>query len=146
MKAEQTGKFSSQISQAWLAQIIRPFLRHPSETWLKEAAAECAWTILFNLDNEPEDGPDWADLREMARNAGWTPDTWMARDVHWGQRDPARSLRTDLGWVSSRHFQGHHRVELHGPEPRPIRTVALIDPTPSEVLAAARLVGLGGAS
>jgi hypothetical protein len=110
----------------------------------QEPKPEPAGFCCVCCDDEPE--PDWADLREMARGAGWSPDTWMARDVHWGKRDPKRSLRTGLGWVSSRHFRGRHLVELHGPEPRPIRAAMLVDPSPAEVIAAARLVGLGGSS
>lgn len=95
--------------------------------------------------------PDWADVREAARNAGWTRargfsergDAWLppARD---GYRQDAD------GWVIVEHrerLNGRRVADLVGPGRYPKRSVSLVDPSPAEILTAARLVGLiGGAS
>lgn len=140
--AEPTGKFSSQISAAWLAQIIRPFLRGPSEKWLDEGSAECAKTILFYLDEEPE--PDWADVREAARKAGWTR-TGNRIMSAWTVKTPDGEDDDRYGWATV--FPHHRKVQLTGPGEgdRFQRSFTdLVDPTPAQVLAAARLVGIGG--
>jgi len=95
-------------------------------------------------DDEPE--PDWADLHEMARNAGMEPELFVPGEVHWGRRVLRGILEPEHGWVVVRSRNGRRVIDLTGPDRRPARTCSLVDPTPAEVLAAARLVGLGGAS
>lgn len=93
--------------------------------------------------------PDWADLREMARNAGcrfhregeglrWEGSRWdvLRRDEHTIPGDIRVYLDRDdtaVLWVD---------VELRGERAVTVQA----NPTPAEVLTAARLVGLGGAS
>jgi hypothetical protein len=107
-------------------------------------AAEAAWHLAHQ-----EPAPDWADLREMARNAGWSgrrdPDQNRVRI--WGHYGKGRMfIDWEHGWA--RVYQGPNAIvidlsssgELHH------ETVHLLNPTPARVLAAARLVGLVGAS
>lgn len=135
-----------------LAAAIRPFLRHPSHEWLMGASIEAAERVLFELDNQPQ--PDWADLRDMARNAGWTAGTdkpvpsalklpaWI-----WGRRERGW-LNNDHGWIRAETMiDGRWRIDVIGPAPHPLRSVSLVAPSPAEILTAARLVGLiGGTS
>jgi hypothetical protein len=79
--------------------------------------------------------PDWSDLREMARNAGWKPHTFVAREwLAWvsdgetGGMVDGRRRRATKDW----------RLSVLGNRGK----VELDAPTPAEVLTAARLVGL----
>lgn len=94
----------------------------------------------------PGPPPDWADLREMARNAGWTPEGRLSWST-WSRRDD-RGSDLSTGWALVQWTA--RSISLVGPGTghRGMRSaVDLIDPTPDKVLAAARLVGLiGGAS
>jgi hypothetical protein len=154
MSTKQTAEdprlnYTGPLSEGWLAQIIRPFLRHQSENWKDQAAAECATTINFYL---AEQQPDWADVREAARNAGWR----MVRDRStvqkcWTIRNPdEHGWFIDKGWavitVDPNTNRGRWLFEFAGPGPHRKQTACLVDPTPAEVLTAARLVGLGGCS
>lgn len=137
---------TDQISEKWLASTIRPFLRGQSDPWLNRAALECARNILFYLNEQPK--PDWADVREAARNAGWR----ISRDTHtvetyWNARRLDADGHPDpgLGWVDIGIHDGHCRANLVSPG-HPKDSVVLSDPTPARVLEAARLVGLDGAS
>jgi hypothetical protein len=88
--------------------------------------------------------PDWADLREMARNAGWTRDRGDSGTT-WGHHAFGAILdrRHGMAYVNKR----NRRVYLAGPGDDEHRTVVLFDPSPAEILTAAHLVGLiGGAS
>jgi len=97
---------------------------------------------------EPE--PTWADVREAARNAGWR----MVRDRStvqkcWSIRNPDEDgWFIDKGWAVATFDPNTNRgrwlFEFAGPGPHRKPTATLVDPTPAEVLAAARLVGLGG--
>jgi hypothetical protein len=92
-----------------------------------------------------KEGPDWSDLREMARNAGWARhgsgswSYWAYTMAHGGADD-------SRGWVVVQTNEVR-RIEVvgSGKGPRTGRCFAeLVDPTPAQVLAAARLVGLVG--
>lgn len=95
--------------------------------------------------------PDWADLREMARNAGLIRSAdYDPRENRYGHRDEDGYLKDGLGWILQE-WRGRDRrrlrVDLVGPIDGVRRTATLVDPSPAEVLTAARLVGLiGGTS
>jgi hypothetical protein len=131
------------ISEPWLAQIIRPFLRHQSEAWKDGAAAECAQTINFYL---AEHQLDWADVREAARKAGLDIVLRFGRLKRGQIRHGMWTWRshTPAGDIAAT-YRGRvlgTSIELIG-----VRgSMHLNDPTPAEVLSAARLVGLGGDS
>jgi hypothetical protein len=97
--------------------------------------------------------PDWADLREAARKAGWTVRTEPVglRPVEtkiWAHYPPGdRFPDASRGWARvayGRNGACRISVELHAPGRDPRSRVDLVDPTPAKVLAAARLLGLGG--
>jgi len=98
-------------------------------------------TPLMKTGKRPE--PDWADLREAARKAGWTPDgrlSWWT----WTRRDD-RGLDLSTGWALVQWTARSISLVGPGAGSRAERSaVDLIDPTPAQVLAAARLVGIGG--
>lgn len=78
--------------------------------------------------------PDWADLREMARGAGYTHRK-LARDwLVWTDKDVYIELR--------RRYVGGWRITVTGE----FGDVALNDPTPARVLNIARELGIGGTS
>lgn len=137
---------TDQISEKWLASTIRPFLRGQSDPWLNRAALECARNILFYLNEQPK--PDWADVRETARNARMTPQTWTPGRVHWGRRNEHGLIEHEHGWIAVTRSAHRIMVDLTGPmnfnRGGPTRTASLLDPSPAEVLSAARLVGLDG--
>jgi hypothetical protein len=89
--------------------------------------------------------PDWADLREMARNAGWrierTPkDLPFHSTILWDASHPDTKPGRRNVCVSSNEDQID--VDVWGPRGQ----VLLHNPTGAELAAAARLVGLVGAS
>jgi hypothetical protein len=88
----------------------------------------------------------WAHVGKAARAVGFTAEVWMPGQVHWGRRDEQGAIQHEYGWVMARRTAGRLQVDLTGPGPiaGPWRTASLWDPTPAEVLTAARLVGLGG--
>lgn len=100
----------------------------------------------------------WADVREAARKHGWTrrtePAGWrpVETDV-WGHYPPGEKfIDGEQGWVRVGLRDYALVIELTGPPIRITelggevrRDVKLVDPTPAEVLTAARLVGLDGA-
>lgn len=99
--------------------------------------------------------PDWADLREMARNAGFSVRTEPIglRPVEtkvWAHYPPGdRYPDGSRGWARVAYGRGgacRMSVEMHAPGRDPRSRVDLVDPSPAEVLAAARLIGLVGAS
>lgn len=148
MRAEQTIvdprlHATGPLSEGWLAQIIRPFLRHQSEAWKDGAAAECANLINFHL---AEQQPDWADVREVARKAGLTIELRFGRYKPGRYRHGMWTWRADTaGGDLAANYRGRalrNSIELVGPR----GSMHLYDPTPAEVLSAARLVGLGGDS
>jgi hypothetical protein len=78
-----------------------------------------------------KDGPDWADLREMARNAGFAHRK-LARDwLVWTDKDVYVELR--------RRHVGGWRIGLSGD----FGNLSLTDPTPARVLNIAREFGIG---
>jgi hypothetical protein len=91
---------------------------------------------------------DWADVREAARNAGWSgrrdPDQRHARI--WGLYGDGRMfIDWEHGWVRSWRNRHSHVIDIAGPDASGgHETVRLVNPTPAKVLTAARLVGLGG--
>lgn len=91
-----------------------------------------------------EPAPDWADLREAARNAGWT----LEGGIHWGmwtKRKADGTFDSSRGWIVMQIPQ--KRMEFVGPGegPRYSRSVVeLHNPTPADALTATRLVGIGG--
>lgn len=97
-----------------------------------------------------KEGPDWADVREAARAAGWR----MVRDrstvqMCWTIRNPDEDgWFIDKGWAvvtfDANSNRGRWLFEFAGPGPHRKSTACLVNPTPAEVLTAARLVGLGG--
>ena len=100
----------------------------------------------YHPDGPERPQPDWADLREMARNAGWAGHADEPHVRIWGANGTDRmNLDWDAGSV--RVFRHGLVVDLAGPSATYTHeSVHLINPTPARVLAAARLVGLGGAS
>lgn len=90
--------------------------------------------------------PTWRDVIRAARAAGWTsrPDPDQARARIWGVYHPGRFyVDSEHGWA--RVYGNGTVVDLAGPsDTYAHETVHLINPTPARVLAAARLVGLGG--
>lgn len=106
--------------------------------WLNVADAALAAT-------QPE--PDWADLGEMARNVGWSPERWVPGQVHWGRRNPNGFIEHRHGWARVRRLRtlGHVVIDLYGPAPHEdlSSTARLVDPTPARVLAIARELGIG---
>jgi len=101
------------------------------------------------------DGPasDWSDLREMARNAGWRCRTEPVglRPVEtkvWAHYPPGdRYPDGSRGWARVAYGRGgacRISVEMHAPGRDPRSRVDLVDPTPAQVLTAARLIGLVG--
>lgn len=100
---------------------------------------------------EGKPGADWADVREMARKAGWTvgpdktlPSTLKLPTRAWGRRENGW-LDTRHGWVRAEMILlGMRRIDVIGPAAHPFRSVSLVDPSPAEILTAARLVGLTG--
>jgi hypothetical protein len=103
--------------------------------------------LLLEAIDGPD--PDWADLREMARNAGLVRSAdYDPRENRYGHRDEDGYLKDDLGWVLHE-WRGRDgkrlRVDLVGPIDGVRGTATLVDPSPAEVLTAARLVGLVGA-
>lgn len=131
------------LSEGWLAQIIRPFLRHQSEAWKDGAAAECANLINFHL---AEQQPDWADVREAARKAGWVR-TGNRIVSAWTVKGPDGEDDDRHGWAAV--YPHHRKIQLTGPGEgtRFNRSFAdLVDPSPAQVMEVARLVGLGGDS
>jgi hypothetical protein len=100
---------------------------------------------LLTAINGPE--PTWRDVIEASRNAGWTrrgSSNWTMWGV-WGDED----IDDSHGWVIAHKIGRTRRVNVIGPGHGPMqgRSFAeLVDPTPAEVLSAARLVGLGGDS
>jgi hypothetical protein len=98
--------------------------------------------------------PDWADLREMARNAGWRcrNEPVGLRPVEtkvWAHYPPGDRYPDGIrGWArvaSGRGGACRISVEMHAPGRDPRSRVDLVDPTPAQVLNAARLIGLVGA-
>jgi len=91
-----------------------------------------------------EAAPDWADVREAARKAGWTR-TGNRIVSAWTVKAPNGEDDDRYGWAAV--FPHHRKVQLTGPGEgdRFQRSFTdLVDPTPAQVLAAARLVGIGG--
>lgn len=94
--------------------------------------------LLAEIDG-PE--PDWADLREMARHAGFTmihqpiPRVGICQFRIWCVRDGDEVV---IEFQPS--GSGGDRVHFRGPG----GYMELLGVTPSAVLTAARLVGLGG--
>jgi hypothetical protein len=95
--------------------------------------------------------PDWADVREAARKSGLTI------ELRFGRYKPGRYRHGMWTWrveTAAGDLVANYRgralgnyIELVGEELVAGRNSAcLIDPTPAEVLTAARLVGLGGDS
>lgn len=87
---------------------------------------------------------DWADLREMARAAGWsyrheTADITSAQT--WGRLDSGR-VDAESGWARVL-LRGLY-VSLFAPGPFPKQSQLLTDPSPSDVLDTARQLGLIG--
>lgn len=127
---------------------------HHRGYWGWADALDDARDLLAAIDG-PE--PDWADVRETARDAGWTRRTEpvgfrpVETDV-WGHYPPgARFIDGEQGWVRVGLREYVLVVEFTGPPIRIAaldstihREVKLVDPTPAEALATARLVGLGG--
>jgi len=106
--------------------------------------------LLESIDG-PE--PDWADVREAAREAGWSVRTEPVglRPVEtklWAHYPPGERFPDgSRGWARAAYGRGgacRISVELHAPGREPRSRVDLVDPTPAEVLAAARLIGIGG--
>lgn len=105
--------------------------------------------VAANIIESDTPEPDWADLREMARNAGWGREggrNWSA----WGRLDGGL-IDQDQGWITVRKERGLRVLDFHGPagelRDHPTHSATLAGPTPAEVLTAARLVGLiGGTS
>jgi hypothetical protein len=139
------------LSVGWLAQIIRGFLRHPSETWKDGAAVECAELINFSLREQSD--PDWSDVRAAARAAGWTHFTEpvglrpVATEL-WAYFPPSERLPDVERAGCVRFGLAAHGlfIELHGPGKYPRERADLINPTPAKFLAVARALGLGGDS
>lgn len=99
---------------------------------------EVVGPLLAAIDG-PE--PDWADLREMARNAGWTRtsrlrDYGVIQFATWTFRAPDGRGKVT---VSHHTLNGWDVAVVNGPD-----DATLQDPAPAKVLAAAHLVGLGG--
>jgi len=97
--------------------------------------------LLESIDG-PE--PDWSDVREAARKAGWTR-TGNRIVSAWTVKTPDGEDDDRYGWAAV--FPHHRKVQLTGPGEgdRFQRSFAdLVDPTPAQVLAAIRLVGIGG--
>jgi hypothetical protein len=92
-------------------------------------------------------GPDptWRDVFEASRKAGWTrrgSSAWAMWGV-WGDED----IDDTRGWVVSHKSGRARRVTVVGPGHGSMQSrsfTELVNPTPAEVLSAARLVGLGG--
>lgn len=95
------------------------------------------------------EAPDWSDLRDMARKAGWTGRggaSWVMWGV-WSGEDVA----DEHGWVIYHRFMKSTQVTIVGPGTGHMTNrshAELMNPTPAEVLTAARLLGLdlGGVS
>jgi hypothetical protein len=118
--------------------------------WGWEDAIGDAQDFLAAVDGPP---PDWSDLREMARNAGWRcrtepvglrpVETKVWAHYPLGDRYPDGSR----GWARvayGRDGACRMSVEMHAPGRDPRSRVDLVDPSPAEVLTAARLLGLVG--
>lgn len=106
---------------------------------------EQLFTASTGSCHQCNDEPDWADLREMARNAGWrierTPkDLPFHSTILWDASHPDTKPGRRNVCVSSNEDQID--VDVWGPRGQ----VLLHNPTGAELAAAARVVGLGGAS
>jgi hypothetical protein len=112
--------------------------------WPCGACAQHARDLIAAIDG-PE--PTWRGVIEASRTAGWTrrgSSNWTMWGV-WGDED----IDDSHGWVIAHKIGRTRRVNVIGPGRGPMqgRSFAeLVDPTPAEVLSAARLVGLGGDS
>lgn len=122
--------------------------------WL-EANLRGYWGWADALDDARDllaaiDGPQptWVDVFQAARAAGFTSKPWPRSEIYWGRRDESGAVKHERGWVMARRRAELLTVVLTGPGPiaGPWRTVSLTNPTPAEVLTAAKLVGLGGDS
>ena len=111
---------------------------------------EQLFTASTGACGQCKDEPDWADLREMARSAGWTPEKWTLNQVHWGRRNPNGFIEHQHGWARVRCLRilGHVVIDLYGPAPHEdlSSSARLVDPTAARVLAIARELGIGGVS
>lgn len=121
----------------WLHDALRGY-------WGWADALDDARDLLTAIDGP---APDWADLREMAHNAGWTR-LGSSRWGMWGVWE-GEDIDDRHGWVIIHRYHRSRRFDIVGPgtgnkENRSF--TELVDPTPAKVLEAARLVGLGGAS
>jgi hypothetical protein len=94
--------------------------------------------------------PDWAEVREAARAAGWTSrrDRDEPRVRIWGRYSNDRMYADyEHGWARVYRTRRVLVVDLAGPSTEGgHQTAHLINPTPARVLTIARLVGLGGHS
>lgn len=94
---------------------------------IRQATVEEARAELAKFETQP----DWADLREMARNAGFTHRK-LARDwLVWTNKDVYIELR--------RRHVGGWRIAITGE----FGNLSLADPTPARALNIARELGIG---
>jgi hypothetical protein len=101
--------------------------------------------LLLEAIDGPE--PTWADVFNAYRAAGMEAERHTTAEIHYGHREVDGVLGPDLGWVSAWRDQGLLILDLRGPRElgQRRRTARLVDPSPAEILTAARLVGLVGA-
>lgn len=136
-------------------------LREYGETWQLRDGERSRWETIRRINailkDEPEGDfrgkapePDWADLREMARNAGWTRKKEgvglrpVATDV-WGLYPPGQRFAEVVRCGAARVGLAERGlfIELHGPGKDQRERADLINPTPAKVLAIARELGVG---
>ena len=133
MKAEQTDPRLERAVQVVLNSqrtLPNPLPEAMFEA-LKPIILKDARALLAVIDGA---APDWADIRESARKAGWTR-RQLARDW-WFWTDKGSSVHLRKRW------DGGWKITLAGD----FGDLVLNEPTPARFLAIAREVGLGGAS
>jgi hypothetical protein len=122
----------------WLAPRLR---RHAGRPDLVAEIADELEKAATETQGLKQVEPDWADIREAARNAGWTRDRGESGTT-WGHHAFGAILDRSHGmaYVNS----GNRRIYIASPGGDERQTVVLFDPTPVRVLTAAKLVGLVG--
>jgi hypothetical protein len=99
--------------------------------------------LLLEAIDGPE--PTWVDVFKAARSAVPQREQFTSLEIRYGHRSVNGVLDPDLGWVTAWRAQGLIVLDLHGPRGETYRrTVRLVDPSPAEILTAAKLVGLVG--
>lgn len=97
--------------------------------------------LLLEAIDGPE--PTWVDVFYAYRAAGLRAESYASAAVMYGRRAVNSVLDPDTGWVTAWRDRGLLILDLHGPRGETYRrTVRLVDPSPAEILTAARLVGL----